>query len=142
MNWLGKNYFKVGILIAVFIVLYFAYAAFVGPQIQKQTNISDCNAQGLSFSQQFQQNNRKENPQIISFVVPQYHYSKSRNTCLSENGYVFPDHGGTGTYMVITDLGSGKPVLQSAHNIYEVNSSTTIVSYDDFLKQAPTIMSN
>lgn len=142
MDWLGKNYFKIGILVAIFLALYLIYSAFAEPQMHRQRNIASCNTQGATFSQQFQSRSKQENPNIISFVAPRYHYSESRNTCLSQNGYVFPDHGGTGTYMVITDVESGQSILQSANNIYGVNPSAGVVTYDDFMKQAASIMSN
>lgn len=143
MIWLSKNYFKLGILVAIFILLYYLYLIVVMPALQQEGAIKNCSVQGATFSEQFQMESKQEDSNIISFVTPQYHYSKQRGACLSENGYVFPDHGGTGTYMVITDINSNQQILQSVKNIYEqVDPSNGVVTYDEFVNQAPSIMSN
>lgn len=143
MNWLNKNYFKLGILAAIFILLYYFYVIVVVPARQQEEAIKNCNAQSAMFSEQFQIESKQENPNIISFVAPQYHYSEQRSACLSKNGYVFPDHGGTGTYMIITDVNSNQQILRSVKNMYEqVAASSGVVTYDEFVAQAPSIMSN
>jgi hypothetical protein len=143
MNWLSKNYFKLGVLVAVFVLLYYLYLIFVMPVLQQEDAAKNCSVQGAIFSEQFQTESKQENSNIISFITPQYHYSKQRSACLSENGYVFPDHGGTGTYMVVTDINSNQQILQSVKNIYEqIDPSNGVVTYDEFTAQAPSIMSN
>jgi hypothetical protein len=145
MDWINKNYFKVGILIAIFVILCYAYyfLAIFQPKVQLENNVMACAAEGANFSQVFQAESKQQDPNIISFVMPQYHYSQKSGSCLSENGYVFPDHGGTGTYMVITDVNSNKQILKSVQNIYQqVDPSNGIVTYDEFITQAPSVMSN
>ena len=143
MNWLGKNYFKLGILLVLVVLLYYAYVILVVPANQRQANVATCNTQGAVFSQEFQVESKDQNKNIISFVAPEYHYSEQRQACLSENGYIFPDHGGTGTYMVITNINSNEQILRSVQNIYEqTNPSEGVVTYDEFVKQAPAVMSN
>lgn len=143
MNWLNRNYFKLGVLVAMFVALYYLYLIVIVPISQQEGVIKECNTQGAIFSKQFQADSKQENPNIISFVAPQYHYSKERGVCLSEDGYVFPDHGGTGTYMIITDINYNQPILQSVKNMYEqVDPANGIVTYDQFISRASNVMSN
>jgi hypothetical protein len=105
---------------------------------------ASCDTKGAIFSEKFQQENITADNYIDSFVTPQFHFSQQMNACLSENGYNFPDHGGEGTYMQITNVDTGAPVLRSIpnENGSDFNASQGLVSYSDFMLQASGIMSN
>jgi hypothetical protein len=105
---------------------------------------ASCDASGAIFSEEFQQKSIAAGDYIDSFLTPQFHFSQQMNACLSENGYNFPDHGGEGTYMQITNVDTGAPVLRSIpnENGSDFNASQGLVSYSDFMLQASGIMSN
>ncbi|MGH7141033.1 MAG: hypothetical protein ACREGH_00150 [Minisyncoccia bacterium] len=143
MKWLKENYFKAGILIAVFALPYFLYfLPVVQPQLQLQSEIAACNQKGTRFNQQFDSQSLAENSNIESFVPPQYHFNQQMDVCLVENGFVFPDHGGTGTYMQLTNADTNKIVLQSAGNIWQQSdASQNVLTYQEFMNEAPSYMS-
>lgn len=105
-------------------------------------NNEDCNKRAMAFSEKFKQVTQENRKYINYFVLPKFHFNTEMNACLSENGFVFPDHGGEGTYLQIVNIDNNSFVLRSSQNAFgnDINPNNGIVSYDDFLLQEKDIM--
>ncbi len=117
----------------------------VNDSIDKQIRFkrATCDVKGIIFSEKFKQTIIANGAYVNYFVTPKSYYSEQRNTCLLENGYNYPTHGGDGTYMQIANIDSDTLILRSSHDVLgnDINPSQGVVSYTDFMLKAKDIMS-